>query len=182
MRRLVGCLVTLCSAASAALADLPGVDFDRMPIGCLIYNRYGDGTQWVEYYAGKSGANHIVRTYARPEQAGQKAQEISIITYDADGFMVKRVWASGKWEIFEPFSCFSRPGDSIYTYRNADGMAKTYKGTVRASGKSLISSGGFVGDDPFNDTTLRLGPFGNIASFSEGATRFKVVKYAGCGL
>lgn len=182
MGRVIGCLMALFTGAGAALADLPGVNFDRMPVGCLIYNRYDNGNQWVEYYAGKSGTNHIIRTYERPEHAGQKAQEVSTITYDANGFMVKRVWATGKWERFTPFSCFSRPGDCTYTYRNADGLVETFKGKVRKSGKSLVSSGGFVGQAPFNDSTLRLGPFGNIESYTEGSTQFKVVKYADCGL
>jgi YD repeat-containing protein len=162
--------------AAPALGDDwgPGVRFDLMPKGCRIHGVYGDGTATVDVYAGKKGRNHIVQTY----DAGGLRRST---TYNAKGLMLRKDWAGGKWETFAPYSCFAVPGDCTYEYRNADGARKVFRGRVVPRGDGLVSGGGFAGEPAFNDTTLTLGPFNEIAAFREGSTRFRVTRYEGCG-
>ena len=174
------------SASLMRLAEaetaLPGVRFDVMPVGCLIHSQYGDGTEWIEAFVGKKGQRYVTKTYLGPAKAGKLNNLISTITYDANGFMIKRLWSTGKWESFEPYSCFSKPGACSYTYRNADGSNEKYIGKVVKKGKRVVSSGGFEGSPPFADTVFDMGPFNNIDRFREGGTTYKVTSYENCGL
>lgn len=180
MRLAVHALVlglTLIAAPLHAQSALPGIQFDIMPKGCRIHGLYNSGKQIVDEYVGLQRGMHIVRTFEGPK--GRKL--IRTTTYDAQGFMVRKDWADGKWETFAPFSCFSRLGSCTYTYRNADGDEMTFRGKVSRRGDKIVSRGGFVGSAPFPPSVLTPGPFNSEAAFTEGDTSYRVTKYENCG-
>ncbi|MFN3972503.1 MAG: hypothetical protein ACK4L4_14195 [Gemmobacter sp.] len=172
---------TLIAGGAGAQQQSNGMRFDLMPVGCLIHTRYNSGDERIEVYVGKKGKTHVTKSYAGPARATTLTGVINTITYDAQGRMIRKDWAGGKWETFSPFSCFSIPGDCRYRYRNADGQDLTYIGRVVPRGDGYVSSGGFSGQAPFNDNTFTFGPFNDIATFREGSTTFKVIRYENCG-
>lgn len=161
-----------------AQSTLPGISFDLMPKGCRIHGVYGDGRETVDEYMGVRRGMHVTRTFDGPK--GRNL--VRTTTYDANGFMVRKDWANGKWETFTPYSCFDRPGTCTYTYRNADGAEKTYRGKVSRRGDRITSQGGFEGEPPFPKSVVTTGPFNNGAGFTEGNTSFRVSRYEGCGV
>ena len=168
-----------CSFALSANAEskLAGISFDIMPVGCRIHGKYSSGEQVVDEYIGKNASKHIVKTFS----GAKGGNLVRTTTYNADGFMVRKDWAGGKWETFAPYSCFSEPGSCSYKYRNADGQASQFSGNVTRHGDKLVSSGGFVGENPFPDSTLTIGPFNTETRFTDGSTTFVVTKYENCG-
>ncbi len=160
-----------------AKGALPGVRFDKMPVGCRIHAVFSTGAQVIDEYLGARNGKHVVRT-----TEGSKGRKLVRTTqYDADGFMVRKDWAGGKWETFAPFSCFARPGACTYVYRNADGDRKTFRGKVVARSGKFVSTGGFEGEAPFAPTTVVPGPFNTGERWSDGTTSFRVTKYENCG-
>ena len=168
-----------CSLAMAAHAEskLAGISFDIMPVGCRIHGKYSSGEQVVDEYIGRKGSKHIVKTYSGPK--GSKL--VRTTTYNADGFMIRKDWAAGgKWETFAPYSCFNKLGACSYKYRNADGQSAQFKGDVVRRGKTLVSSGGFVGDSPFPDSIITMGRFNAQQNYRDGTTTYSVTKYENC--
>ena len=159
--------------ATQALADVPGIRFDEMPIGCKVHGRYGTGQQVVDVYVGKQGAKHIVKTYG-------EAGLIRTTTYSRDGLMLRKDWATGQWETFSPFSCLNVPGQCRYTYRNIDGAELEYEGTNTRQGDKIVNNGAFVGDAPFNPVISTMGRFNAQVAFTEGGSTFKVTDYEDC--
>ncbi|MFZ1470358.1 MAG: hypothetical protein WAT09_15485 [Paracoccaceae bacterium] len=171
-------LALVIAMAGTAHADTTGIRFNRMPVGCRIHGTYASGERVIDEYAGMSGSKHVVKTYG-----GAKGKTFFRTTlYSAKGLMLRKDWANGKWESYAPASGFDVPGNCTYTYRNADGAKKTYKGKTRKTGNRLVSTGGFVGEAPFQPTTSTLGRFNNGAAFAEGDTSFRVTKYENCGI
>lgn len=172
---VLAAIAAILTAGSSTAQETPaGIRFDLMPKGCRIHGVYGDGTAIIDVYAGRKGKSHIVQTYG----AGGL---VRTTTFNAEGLMTRKDWATGQWETFRPFSCFAVPGDCTYEYRNVDGARKTYTGKVVRKGNRLVSTGGFTGEPPFNPTTLTLGAFNVTASFREGDTSFRVTRYENCG-
>lgn len=168
----------LACIALPAYAQTPGIRFDRMPVGCKIFGTYGSGEEVIDEYVGQRGGTHIIKTYEGPE--GRRL--IRTTTYSADGLMQRKDWAGGKWETFDPASCFDTPGDCRYTYRNADGAEKVYVGRNTQRGGRMTSTGGFEGEPAFAPTVSTFGPFNNQESFTEGQTSFQVTRYQNCGI
>lgn len=171
-------LAWLALGLAAHAGPLPGVRFDSMPVGCRIHGSYSTGAQVVDEYIGIEGGRHVMRTYEGP--AGNTL--IRTTLYDANGFMVRKDWADGKWETFSPYSCFSEPGRCRYTYRNGDGQTKEFVGKVTRKGGAVISAGGFAGEAAFPKTRVTPGPFNAGESFSDGSVSFRVTSYENCGL
>ena len=165
-------------SAPAMAKQLPGVRFDIMPVGCRITGTYGHGQVTVDEYLGRTGRNHLVATY---DGNGAKTL-IRTTTYDANGRMTRKDWAGRAWETFNPYSCFNEPGTCEYTYRNGDGAKSIYRGEVTGRGKSVVSAGGFVGETPFFNSVISLGPFRDQATYTDGSTTFRVTRYDACGL
>jgi hypothetical protein len=155
-----------------------GILFDKMPVGCKIRGVYSSGEKIVEEYNGLSGGLHVMTTHE--DRPGRKL--IRTTFYNSDGWMVQKRWATGQWETFTPYSCFQQVGTCKYVLKNIDGVRKTFKGKVTASGSDLVSSGGFVGEAPFPDTRVRLGPFNVQTFFDDGSLSYKATKFVGCDL
>jgi hypothetical protein len=165
--------------APPAVADtkLPGISFDIMPVGCRIHGKYSSGDRVIDEYIGKTGSRHVVKTFS-----GSKGTSlVRTTTYNADGFMIRKDWADGKWETFAPYSCFDVPGNCKYRYRNADGQESQFKGKVYRRGTKVVSTGGFVGENPFPKSIVTIGPFNNGDKWTDGSTSFAVTKYENCG-
>jgi hypothetical protein len=168
--RLLPCIVLI---GTQALADVPGIRFDEMPVGCNIHGRYSTGEVTVDHYVGPSGAKHIVKTYGVDGL-------LRTSTYSKDGLLLRKDWAGGEWETFKPASCVNVPGPCSYTYRNGDGAVLEYRGENTRKGDKIVNEGGFVGEAPFNPVVSTVGRFNAQTAFSEGATAFKVTKYEDC--
>lgn len=171
--RLALCLALV---ASPALAEVAGIRFDEMPVGCRIHGKYSTGEKVVDVYVGKSGGKHVVKTYVGPE--GKKLIRTS--TYSREGLLLRKDWAGGAWETFSPASCVDVPGPCRYTYRNGDGAELVYKGTNTVEGDAIINQGGFVGEAPFAPVVSTLGRFNGQVAFTEGDLSFRVTRYEGC--
>ncbi len=170
-------IVFACLAVPAA-AETSGIRFDQMPVGCRIFGTYGSGAEVIDEYMGLSGGNHVTKTYEGP--GGRRL--IRTTTFSRQGLILRKDWADGKWETFDPASCFDVPGDCRYTYRNADGADQVYLGQNTRRGRRVTSEGGFEGEPAFSPTVSTLGPFNNAESFTEGQTSFQVTRYENCGL
>jgi hypothetical protein len=170
-------IIFACLALPVA-AETSGIRFDQMPVGCRIFGTYGSGEQVIDEYMGLSGGTHVMNTYEGPD--GRRL--IRTTTYSRDGLMLRKDWAGGKWETFDPASCFDVPGECRYSYRNTDGAEQVYLGQNTRRGRQLTSEGGFEGEAAFAPTTSTLGPFNTIESFTGGQTSFQVTRYENCGL
>ncbi len=168
----------LACLATPAAAEIPGIRFDQMPVGCRIFGSYGSGEEVVDEYVGQRGNTHVMKTYEGPE--GRRL--IRTTTYSADGLMLRKDWAGGQWETFDPASCNNLPGACRYVYRNADGAAQVYVGQNTLRGQRLTTNGGFEGEPAFPPTVSTFGPFNNQESFTEGQTSFQVTRYQNCGI
>lgn len=179
------CLAGLGRAATALVLaapafagpPLPGVRFDLMPVGCKIHGVHSTGEAVVDEYVGSSDGTYQTKTYQ--DKPGHAA--IRTTTYNAQGYMIRKDWAGGKWETFAPYSCFDVPGTCTYTYRNADGVSNIFKGKVVSVQGKIVSRGGFAGEPPFPPTTVDPGPFNHGAAFSDGTFTFQVTRYENCG-
>lgn len=160
-----------------AESTMPGIRFDLMPVGCRIHGVFADGSRIIEEYAGKRGTTHVVRGYRGP--GGRKL--VRTTTYDAEGYMIRKDWPDGRWETFTPFSCFTRPGDCAFTFRNDDGKVEIAEGTVTRRGDQIISRGGPKGKPQTSRTVTTLGPFGVIATTRSRDLDFRVTGYESCG-
>ncbi len=174
---LAATLACLIFSATDAQTRLAGISFDIMPVGCRIHGKYSSGEQTVDEYVGKKGSKHVVKTYSG--SSGRNL--VRTTTYNADGQMIRKDWAGGKWETFTPYSCFDTPGTCSYKYRNGDGQDSQFKGKVIRRGTKFVSIGGFIGESPFPDSVVTKGPFNNGDRFNDGSTSFAVTKYENCG-
>jgi hypothetical protein len=168
-------LASLVLMATQAIADVPGIDFKEMPVGCKIHGRYSNGDATIDHYVGRSGAKHVVKTYGADGL-------IRTSTYSRDGLLLRKDWADGAWETFTPASCINVPGPCNYTYRNGDGAVLEYQGQNTRKGDRIVNEGGFVGQAPFDPVISTFGRFNAQTAFSEGAFSFKVTRYEDCDL
>jgi hypothetical protein len=183
--KMKNCCAIAMSAALALMiapcvnaeSKLQGISFDIMPVGCRIHARFSSGEQVVDEYIGKKGNKHITKTFG----GAQGKSLIRTTTFNSNGFMIRKDWAGGKWETFAPYSCFDVPGACSYRYRNADGQDSQFDGKVARRGANLLSTGGFVGDIPFPDAKVTIGPFNAGIKWADAATSFAVTKYENCG-
>jgi len=165
-------------AAAGVAAETPsGIRFDLIPVGCRISGVYSDGSVSIDEYIGRHAGKPVVKTYGDPNNRDL----LRTTTFNAEGWMVKKVWAAGQWETFGPYSCFAQPGSCVYAYQNSEGARETYRGNVQRDGKDLVSSGGFVGQDPFPPTRLRLDSWNSIAAYSAGSVSYSITAYKNCG-
>lgn len=166
-------LPVLLFVATQAMADVPGIRFDEMPVGCKIHGRYSSGEVVVDAYVGKSGSKHIVKTYG-------KEGLIRTSTYSRDGLLLRKDWVDGAWETFKPASCYNVPGPCRYTYRNGDGAVSDYQGRNTARGDSVVNEGGFKGQAAFGPIVSTIGRFGVQSAFKDGSFTYKVTRYEDC--
>lgn len=178
-RRVAVGIAAFILLGQAGLADTHpgGVQFDRMPKGCRIHGVLGDGSRIIEEYAGRRGKTHVVLGYGGPDGRAL----VRTTTYDANGYMIRKDWPDGRWETFTPYSCFTRPGDCAFVYRNDAGKVETAEGAVTLRGAQIISRGGPKGGPVGSRTVTTLGPFGTIASTRSRDVDFRVTGYENCG-
>lgn len=163
--------------ATAAVAG-PGIEFDRMPVGCSWIIEYSNGNRWLETYIGKKGRSHVVETV----EAANTKQRVKTTKFNAQGFMTERNWGGGKWERFSPYSCFGVPGDCRFKFSNADGARGTIKNDTEKKGGSYVVRSGYVGGEAFPDEWFKIGPFGLMVSNKASNYSARITKFVNCGL
>lgn len=161
--------------APAALAQ-GGIDFAAMPKGCNWLTKLSDRPDQRETFLGKvKGKYRIKAVDARSGAA------INTIDYNAEGLMVRRAWADGRWERFEPFSCFAVPGKCSYTYRNGAGDRFKIDSEVRPAGKGFTSAARPRGGAAYPVEKFTLGPFGLVMSYRSANYSTKITGLTDCG-
>lgn len=163
--------------ASGACAE-GAIDFAAMPKGCSWQTKFSDGAVQKETFVGKVRGKYRVKAVD-----AQSGAAINTVDYDANGLMVRRTWADGRWERFDPFSCFTVPGPCTYVYRNGAGDNITINSKVsRTTAKSFISAASPSGGPAYPTERFTLGPFGLMTSSKSANYATKIVKFIGCGL
>lgn len=150
MRFSTALLVMGLALAGPATAQ---IEFAEMPKGCSWTTRYSDGQVLTETYLGRKSGKHKTEVRAGNQLVRQ-------MTYDAEGRMLRKDWANGKWESFSPYSCFAVTGSCTYRYRNADGADFKVASETVAKGKGFRVKAGPVGGQPYPDEYFETGSFG----------------------
>lgn len=153
-----------------------GTDFAAMPKGCRWQVRISDGSVRNETFVGKVKGKYRVKVVD-----AKTGKALSQVDYNADGLMVRRNWADGRWEQFEPFSCFTVPGKCSYTYSNGAGERVTIDSEVKASAGGFISAARPRGGRAYPAESFSLGAFGLMTSSRSPKYWTKVTRFVGCG-
>ncbi|MCA0272046.1 MAG: hypothetical protein LCH69_08270 [Proteobacteria bacterium] len=161
--------------APAALAQ-GGIDFAAMPKGCNWLTKLSDRPDQRETFLGKVKGKYRVKIVDARNGAA-----ISTIDYNAEGLMVRRTWADGRWERFEPYSCFTVPGKCSYTYRNGAGDRVKIDSEVRPAGEGFTSAARPRGGAAYPVEKFTLGPFGLMTSSASANYSTKITGFTGCG-
>jgi hypothetical protein len=176
LRTALGAAIALWIALPVAARDF-GIDFAAMPVGCAWHLEYSDGNRWVARFLGEREGLYVVET--TEDRRGRRLVQTS--DYDRRGHLVRRVWANGKWELFEPRSCFAVGGRCTNVYRNADGANVRQHSQVSRRGDTLTVAAGEVGGPDYATDTVVLGPFG-VATESRNANFWsRVTAFETCG-
>ena len=165
------------SIVVAGVSPVAGADFQHMPVGCKWHVKYSDGSDWASEFLGKKAGKFVVETH---DTTPPKAL-ISTTEFDDSGRMTKRVWATGKWEAFKPFSCFEVMGACRYTYSNADGAKQVIDSKIVKQGDSYVSMATPKGGSRYPDETITFGPFGMLKSTKSENYSTKITKFENCG-
>ena len=169
-------LATTLSLLSFAAHAEGGIDFARMPKGCSWQTKLSDGTVQTQTYVGKVKGKHRVETVNAKTGAA-----INRIDYSADGLMVRRRWSDGRWERFEPFSCFTVTGKCSYTYSNGAGTRTVIDSEVTAKAGKFISAAKPRGGEAYPVEQFTIGPFGLMTSSRSDNFETRIIKFQGCG-
>lgn len=150
------------------------IEFGAMPKGCNWTMRYSDGQVLTETYLGRKSGKH--RTEVR---AGKDL--VRKMTYDAEGRMLRKDWADGKWETFSPYSCFAEAGSCAYRYRNADGADFKVVSKTVVQGKGFRVEAGPVGDQPYPDEYFETGSLGLLTKNKGDGYSARMIEMRNCG-
>jgi YD repeat-containing protein len=172
MRMRVVLLPVLLALAGPALA---AIDFEAMPKGCSWTTRYSDGQVLTETYLGRKGGKH--KTEVREGKA-----LVRQTTYTAEGRMVRKDWANGKWETFSPYSCFAEAGSCTYRYRNADGADFKVASKTVGQGKGFRVKAGPVGGNAYPDEYFETGSFGIMVKNKASNYSAQLIEMKNCDL
>ncbi|MFC3182714.1 hypothetical protein [Cypionkella sinensis] len=160
----------------AAIPAQAGIDFAHMPVGCSWSMKYSDGRTLIETYVGKKSGSY--RTEVADKRAPDKV--ISRTYFDKKGRMVRNDWAGGKWETFNPYSCFGIAGTCSSTYQNGDGAKFIIDNTTSAAGNGFKVVAAPRGGAPYPDDYFELGQF-NIQTLSKNRNfSMKLVAFNNC--
>jgi YD repeat-containing protein len=153
-----------------------GIDFAAMPKGCSWLTRFSDDLVQRTTFVGKVKGKYRVESVN-----AASGTAINHVDYNADGLMVRRNWADGRWEQFEPFSCFTVPGKCNYTYRNGAGDDVRIDSFVRTKASGFTSDARPRGGDAYPTESFTLGPFGLPTSSRSANYSTKIIGFEGCG-
>ena len=174
MKRIL--IALFCTATATQAVAAGGIDFSALPVGCSWRGEFSDRSPEVETFLGRVRGHY--RTEARDAASGRR---INAVDYDDQGLMIRRTWADGRWETFEPHSCFAVPGSCSFTYRNGKGDNLVIDSTVARSGKSFTSRAKPRGGAAYPTETFRLGPFGLVIHSQSSNYSTRITKLTGCG-
>lgn len=153
-----------------------GIDFATMPKGCSWQTKFSDGTVQEQTFVGKAKGKYRVEAVEAASGAA-----INRVDYDAQGLMVRRTWADGRWERFEPFSCFTVPGRCTYTYSNGAGERIKIDSEVKAAAGGFTSAARPRGGAAYPTERFTLGPYGLMTSSKSANYATKIIRFMGCG-
>ena len=171
-------LVTALVAFLLAQSATAGTDFQSMPVGCSWTTAYSNGAVWVETYLGTKGGAYVTET----RDGSAKGPLVARKQFNANGLMIKRTWSNGKWERFDPYSCFGEPGSCRYTHTNADGDRSILLNETTKSGQSYKVAGRVEGGDRFPDEYFTLGPFNLMVTNKSTNYSARVTEFSNCNL
>ena len=161
--------------APAAVAE-GGIDFVTIPKGCNWHMSFSDRPDQRATFVGKVKGKYRVRNVDARSGAA-----VNTIDYNAEGLMVRRNWADGRWERFEPFSCFTVPGKCSYTYGNGAGDKFKIDSEVRSAGKGFTSSARPRGGSAYPVEEFTVGPFGMATSTRSANSSSRITGFKDCG-
>lgn len=168
-------LVALGVVANGANAE-GGIDFAAMPKGCSWQTKLSNAPLQTQTFVGRvKGKYRIETTNANSGEA------VNYTEYNKKGLMTARIWADGRWERFEPFSCFTVPGNCSYTYKNGNGDHLTIDSTVTANSKGYTSAAQPREGSPYPTESFSLGPFGLMTTSRSENYSSKIVRFTNCG-
>jgi hypothetical protein len=153
-----------------------GVDFAAMPEGCSWQTMMSDGSVRTETFVGKVKGKYRVKIVDARSGAA-----VSHIDYNAEGLMVRRNWADGRRERFEPFSCFTVPGTCSYTYLNGAGEQFKIDSEVKRGANGFTSAARPRGGSVYPVEQFTLGAFGLVTSTRSANYSTRITKFSGCG-
>jgi YD repeat-containing protein len=167
----------LVGVLSLALAGptLAEIDFAAMPKGCSWTTLYSDGQVLTETYVGRKGGKHKTKVTEGKALVRQT-------TYDAEGRMIRKDWADGKWESFSPYSCFDTVGSCTYRYRNADGADFRVVSKTVAQGKGFAVKAGQADSDGYPDEYFETGDFGVVVKNKSSNYSARLIEMKNCEL
>lgn len=163
--------------ATAPLTAGAGIDFGAMPVGCSWTTKYSDGQTVTETFLGKTKGKFKTEV----TKAGNPGNVIRQSLYDANGRLVRKDWAGGKWESFTPYSCFAEAGDCTYRYRNADKADQKITSRTVAKGKGFVVKAGPIGGAAYPDEYFELGDYGLMTRNKADNYSAKLTKMENCG-
>jgi hypothetical protein len=131
-------------------------DFNSMPVGCSWTTQYSDGQTLTETFLGKKSGRYVTKV----TMADQPRKVVRFSYFDRKGRLVRKDWAGGKWEKFEPYSCFGTLGQCTYRYSNADGADQTILNDTRQKGVGYVVVAAPKGEPPYPDEYFETGPYG----------------------
>lgn len=177
IRRLDRVLVLSLGSAIAASMAGAGTDFAHMPVGCSWTTEYSNGNVWRTTFKGRKDGYYLTRTV----EAARKSVVVNTMLFDAAGNLVARDWGQGKWERFEPYSCFDVIGSCTYTYSNADGVRNVILNKTRKSADGYTVKARIKGGAAFPDERIEIGPFGLVVKSRASNYSAEIVSFQGCG-
>lgn len=161
--------------ASTAMA---GIDFASMPVGCNWVTKYSNGNTWRETFKGRKGDHYVTQTL----DTLHNNAVVSTKKFNMNGDMVERIWGDGRWERFEPFSCFGVTVTCSYTYSNADGDSLSIVNKTRKNGKGFLVKARVKGGEKYPDEVYEVGHFGLAVSNRSSNYAAATGAFRNCGL
>lgn len=168
-------LLALGLFASAASAQ-GGIDFAAMPKGCSWQTKLSDAPLQTQTFVGRVKGKYRIQT-----ADAASGEPINYTEYNKKGLMTARIWFDGRWERFEPFSCFTVPGNCSYTYKNGNGDHFTIDSTVTVKSEGYTSAAQPRGGSPYPTERFSLGPFGLMTVSRSENYSSKIVRFTNCG-
>lgn len=169
----IAVLVALLITPIAALAD---TEFESMPIGCSWSTKYSDGKTLIETFKGKVRGKYFTETVEKKTPNRLESRT----TFDRKGRMIRKDWAGGHWEIFDPFSCYETMGTCSYLYKNGDGANFVIENKVKKQGNGFLVTAAPKGGNPYPEDYIELGRFNMMTVFKNANYSSKLLGFANC--
>jgi len=96
--------------------------------------------------------------------------------------MIRRSWADGRWERYEPFGCFSVLGKCTFTFRNSAGERIKIDSEATATADGFISIESPRDGAPYPAKRFILGPYGLATSIKTADFTARIIGFTACGI